>query len=282
MKFMPIPPATSLSYFTDTADIFALYHLCKMPGYTEALWNAREKDPDKFILLDNSAYELGTSVGLESLIGYANHISASEIVLPDALRDSEGTIAMTTMALQWFRERYYDSKGKAYMPKSYMLVPQGTNKSEWLGCLKILLNEYGFHCRRIGSGMPRLTIGIPKVADHFPGGRLTLLEELAKIQGSAEWPEYEFQAHLLGWTDASSVQEAAGMHYSWLRSIDSAKPFRYALNNHLLQVEAIPPDAYFKGDDSYHQIDMDYSIRKIASWNALVFGFWAKDHVRGI
>lgn len=99
---------------------------------------------DSYKILDNGCYELDKSISLDELFECAEHINASEIILPDSMGKFQETLKLTTDALE-----YAYSRGiKKYQ---YMGVIQGTTWDEYMACASLFLSIREITC-----------IGIPK------------------------------------------------------------------------------------------------------------------------
>src|SRR5690606_33910384 len=112
-------------------------HLVDNPEYVEHY--AEQSEQGAFVVLDNSAYEFGTSVDVEQLYRWAQLIKADEIVIPDVLRDKDGTLALTKQAIDFFARRQDEINRVAI---SLMLVPQGQTIYEWGICLEQLVTYF--------------------------------------------------------------------------------------------------------------------------------------------
>ncbi len=109
-----------------------------------------------FIIVDNGAAEYDSTVPFRDIVSVANHVGASEIVMPDVLLDCNETISRTT-----------NRRNLALVtPERRMIVPQGTTIREWYKCLVEL------DARLQGAYQ---SIGVAKHLEVLSGGRPGLL-----------------------------------------------------------------------------------------------------------
>jgi hypothetical protein len=207
MRIAPIPPTALLEqYSTD-------YHLC----LAHVLGNdSRQVDYyrmraslGEYVILDNGAYELGSSVPFEHVLEVANWIEPKEIVLPDVFLDCNATISATEDA---FETLQHVTK---WDHTNLMIVPQGKNLDEWMTCLRLLV--------RI---VKPDAVGIPIVYETLMG-RGVLLHKV--IQFLHNHTDCHPDIHLLGWDGDLYKLDAYSKQFPfWIRGVDSAKPFYYA------------------------------------------------------
>ncbi len=152
------------------------------------------------IIVDNGAPE-GEPISFDDLMHVATLVRATEIVLPDVLRDAETTLRLSTEP----------GVLRCVPPRQRFVVPQGKTWEEWYYCL----NELVKRCAPA-------TIGVPKWTSELPNGRLMALQ---LIYGG------EFHrrcnVHLLGMARPLR-QEIDELNYDFVRSIDTALPIAMA------------------------------------------------------
>lgn len=93
----------------------------------------KNKNNDKYKILDNSAFELGESLDGELLIKWAKKINANEIIIPDSYSNKEKTLQLMDEFLN-----KYKNKIKKYKLQA---VPQGKNQEELDECCLIMLDN---------------------------------------------------------------------------------------------------------------------------------------------
>lgn len=201
-----------------------------------------------FVVLDNGLAE-GRPASSEALLTYAKRIRAQEVVLPDALRNTEKTLELVTTFF----------KNYAPLDHNYMAVVQGKNIME----LRYSIDQY---CR-----MPYVhTLGIPR---HL----LETIETKSCRIDLATWiydtyPN-RFDIHFLG-TNPVWLSEIrfASKYTPFVRSVDSSMPFSYTLAGEELATttkQITRPPKYF---------DIDWSRRvqgELLRKNIETFMEWA-------
>lgn len=203
MKLALIPGSkgTSLVDFIGLSYHLVLaQHVLADPKY-EQFYKERHDQGD-FILMDNGAAEEGT-LSVEGLMYAARMIHPDEIILPDHLCDADATIKATM-----------DENVLALIPpRKRAVVPQGNTIDEWLTCANYLVDELEF-----------TTLCIPKHAERFPGGRVSILNAIHKLN----WHNY-YNIHMLGiWGDPYHEPRKIAEAAPWVRGLDTAAPFAFA------------------------------------------------------
>lgn len=164
-----------------------------------------------FIMMDNGAAELGSSIGFDTVLYRAGIVGADEIILPDVLDDYEATIEASR---KWAWKVPH---------KQRAVVPQGKTWEEWSRCMKDLID--------LGCS----TICIAKRYERLPGGRVEALKILAEL-GLLD----KYNIHLLGFnSDPEGEVQRAVDFYPDIRGCDSAAPMAYAQHDSFLTSEHI-------------------------------------------
>lgn len=153
-----------------------------------------------FIILDNGAPE-SELVNTKRLIELASEVEASEVILPDVLRDSERTLKLSTLRTIL----------NSIPPRNRFVVPQGKNWDEWTECLKQLIKR----CNPA-------TVGVPKWTEELPGGRAKALDILL-----CNGVHKRCNIHLLG-AARGFVTEMNELNKWYVRSMDTALPIALA------------------------------------------------------
>jgi hypothetical protein len=194
-----------------------LSHLLQYKPYRDYYMERRERG--EYIILDNSAHENGIGEGAGKLLLQTLTLLPQEVVVPDALDDSRKTLDFGYKAVSsWYGS---DNRMQTVNPR-LMYVPQGVHADDWLSCLSALLN---LHKAAVQHGaQPDCTIGISKDYGHWPGGLRELLRRARGLLAG-----HNIEVHLLGsghdyWTASELAKEFR------IRSVDTAKPFVWALN----------------------------------------------------
>lgn len=258
MKHAIIAPVHFLPELSALSD----YHLVlchdmqKYPYYRE--FYARKRQQGDFIILDNSAHELGEGETLAMLVEAIKCIQPQEVVLPDRLFFGDDTLEGSLEAAKALRKLYGTNI-------SLMGVPQGRTVFEWDKCCEALIRDVQVD-----------TIGISKDYEVWAGGiksRVERTHSLARL-----WENHRTNIHLLGWgRKMTAIGELAltneKKYENRIRGVDSAKPIVYAswgieLNKSLVGVPAYPRRV--KGYMELTDLDL-----VMARHNIDVFQAWA-------
>jgi hypothetical protein len=208
-----------------------------------------------FVMLDNSAYELGGSVALDQLMKAAKDLQPSAVFLPDTRFKSEVTLQQVKQAIESF-EREKDHGG---LPENMQLfaVPQGENLKDVLHCYNQLLtlevDGFGFY-EEIGE-----VCGFKNRAEF-----LWYMESQDHIRPGKYY-------HLLGMEENVKEVQLLGK-FDWANSIDSAKPVVYALNGIAFSEKGnlvdYPhrPKNYFELQEIEFGLLAQHNIVKLINW----------------
>jgi len=178
-----------IKYYLEDKNYAAFYRKCKLEG--------------DWIILDNSAAEIKSSVGEELLLKVTKELSPDLVIAPDVIYNAPETIRRTKS----FIEAYWSELYKC--GTGIMVVPQGKDKTEWLKCYEIFNNLTGVQW-----------LGISKFYTPVFGSRLSVLDAIA--------PTVKRSCHLLGvWDNPYSLLYEKD--FSFVRGVDTAKPIEYAL-----------------------------------------------------
>lgn len=205
MKLATITPPRLLDALTETSSAYHMalgQELVRDAFYFN--YYARAVEEGHFVLVDNGAAEPEEErVPFGEIVAVAKFMNATEIVMPDVLRDANATIRGTTEA-RWL---------ELIPPAMRCVVPQGKSWQEWLYCLRALMDKMEFR-----------TIGVAKHLEQLPGGRavgLQLLHNYAFDQF--------YDVHMFGiWEKPFTEIRAALNTACRIRGIDSGAPIAYA------------------------------------------------------
>lgn len=209
MRAAVIPPTPDLSIFGNLSDYhLILNHICRAnPDYLEFYKN-RIKAGD-FVILDNSAHELGEGESWEELLETIKVLKPSEVILPDRMFFGEDTVEGSI-------EAWNNLKDKVPKGTLFMGVPQGRTFREYLDCAVELVIHTGIS-----------TLGISKDYEVWPGGLEALVRELNYIIDKVA--KRPMQIHLLGWgRDVTHLSKLKSLEN--VRGVDSAKPIVYGIH----------------------------------------------------
>lgn len=230
MKSIVIAPTAHLevSLWGDQKMHLVLAHLLKNPVYAEFYRNRRRWGD--YLILDNSAHEMGRGQDILGLLKLGERLHAQEIVLPDVLFDASGTIQATSDALMTLVSLGIDA---IYQPR-WMLVPQGETPIDYSVCLDTLLWKYEIVMQNFPNYFTPPVLGISKDyattfgQPYFRSIIETVIEyKRTRIPGMS--------IHLLGWPkpiwDMSDIAREFGDD---IRSTDSARVSTFAYHRMLL------------------------------------------------
>jgi hypothetical protein len=227
VKAALICPVPELKRFANGSLHLLLAHLLSKPEYRAHY--AKQRRHGAYLILDNSAHEFGAGSDPEELLLRAMDISAQEIVVPDVLFSHEGTLAASDHALQtWIQDPH---KTIFVLNPRLMYVPQGKAPYEWARCLTGLIQ---LHRKATKWGLRRdFVIGLSKDYETWGDDGLEdlIVGYLEPCFETAQRIGLRFDVHMLGWGRNLWKLEGIAQRHKWIRSIDSAKPFVYALSD---------------------------------------------------
>jgi len=244
MKVALIPPISLLREFGQGKFHLLLSHLVDNDLY----WNhyKEQRRRGAYLILDNSAHEYGEGTDGLDLLKKGKELYAQELVVPDVLFDHWGTLKRASNTLNlWTKNTRIRNQFLKLNPR-LMFVPQGNSPEEWASCLESLCVLYKKSVRFHPSMKHGFVIGVSKDYESWDGG----LPYLFKKYLIPMRQQYRFQVHLLGWgrkiTELAYLQKT----HPWIRSVDSAKPFVYGINEIEIHFNSIPeypgrPQGYF-------------------------------------
>lgn len=259
MQIGLIPPTAELETFCSGRRFHLLLsERLDDPAYLE--FYRREQKNGAALCLDNSAHENGCGNDANKLLEQAITVQASEIVCPDELFSATGTITRTAKALDVFVRRASDI---ADLKCSLMVVPQGTTHKQFEFCLVTLVKI--LRKSQEHMGFP-LVVGLSKDYEMWDGGLYRLIaEHLYPMLGNGAIQGI----HCLGWGRQLWKLGRIARDFPLIRSVDSAKPFVFAMSEIALQpgkdVE------YPKRPAGYFDLELTRDQRQIAIHNVEIF-----------
>jgi hypothetical protein len=242
----------------------ALNHLLVNDAYRHFMTVCGNQAGD-WITLDNSAHEFHSGQAIQEVLTNAIAIKAREIVIPDTLFHAMFTVQQARDAFKFLSE---SALFQACSPTPrLMVVPQGQDELDWAWCLKQLVetaDAYKFK--------DLLTIGLSKDYEtRFPGGLRHLLRAYLE-----PYALIGIQTHLLGWTCKWNLCDMA-REFSFIRSVDTAKPFIYAMAGYRLNHEKEPhtlhrPDDYFFYSFAEHPQELEIAESNVTQFKLAARG----------
>ena len=107
MRVATVVPVKSVDLVEDDDYKMALAHLTGSREYRQAYASG-------YVMLDNGVVETGESVDPVRLLDIAERIKANEVVVPDAIGDSQKTIIMAERFITEAARRYSDPSRSEY------------------------------------------------------------------------------------------------------------------------------------------------------------------------
>lgn len=262
MRFSPIPPATHLDLVDDRDFHLILVHICETdPGYAAYFLNHLCTN-GSYVILDNSAFELGKSVDTDVLVKWAKLMRPSEIVLPDLFYDIEGTLRASLQTIEALKPLELERTKLA-------ACPQGADFVEWCRCLDKMVK------------IPEIqVISVNLLAlKWFPSqGRSIPLKYIQK-----EGYHKRFEVHLLGGDRALAEPSEIPRAFPWVRSTDSVKPISLAYHGVALVKGAaglVGQEHLYRGrPHNYFYLHLSPEQLVLARNNISVYDAWIKEGV---
>ena len=226
---------------------FALaQHILSSPEYG-VYYRRLSKVEKSFLIVDNGASE-GELQSFDELVKAAELVNASEVIMPDVLKDGEATKRLTLEACKTEKVPY----------SKRMVVPQGSTWDEWADCLLYLMQHTSF-----------ATIGIPKHLETLKGGRAYALDKIryGKL-------DKVYNIHLLGIHTYPFREILRALEIlPTIRGIDTAAPVAWAQQGKIICDEA---------DGTHHSLDWDrMAIHYLVFLNAEIYSNVIKETTEG-
>ena len=242
-KIATIVPMAHLEFTADHARFMALVHLLKYDKYRFFFENRAEEG--RYVILDNSTVELGEPWPMEDYVMEAMSIGANQILLPDWLNDSTGTLRDAESGLKLAEDLGYTG--------DIMGVPQGRTQEAWIECLEKML------------GMGITSIGISRrYLDRFGQSRLFACYVVYHI---AYTMSVDFTIHLLGAGLPPEIEVAPCLRLPRVVGVDSAMPSYFAKAKKRLRFNAVRPEV--QRDIENDEYDEALLRDNIAWWRML-------------
>jgi hypothetical protein len=170
-----------------------------------------------YSILDNSAFELGSSVDYQTLYDAALVMNPTHIVIPDIVNDKEGTIKHLKDFIPYFREQ--EQKNPDKKKKSLIAVIQGKSFTELLDCLQNIIRT------KKSTGAPIDTIALP--FDTIPGTDYHNIRHIVFRHIRPILEANDLKVHLLGLQNFSEYYLYSQEDWGYIRSVDTSAPIIY-------------------------------------------------------
>lgn len=221
-----IPPAPHLEDFvTDSTYQMMLAHMCGTPGYAEFY---TQQACTSFVILDNSAFELGASSSdMATLLAMGCAIGCQEIVAPDVIQNPDATLGRAYGAASFLGSPIGRYAWECAGEPSIMVVPQVAGESIPAIYIAHAQDLFNIYLRGAPYLEGYLTIGVSKNMDLLHGGWPAVFEAIQPLID-----KYSLEVHALGMPKRlQNVAQVLNDHPE-IRSIDTALPFVMAVDHH--------------------------------------------------
>lgn len=243
----PTPMLRKIAVLSETHLVLA--HIYEQDEAYRNFYKEKAKEMN-WVMLDNSAYELGAAVAVERLKVIAEDLYPDVIFLPDKRFDKDATLEMVRNAIPILK----DTGAKL------LAVPQGSNQEEILECYDALIEMEGID----GIGLYE-EIGEVCCATDTREDFLVLLERTNRVVDSMYY-------HLLGMEeDVQKIRKLSS--FKWVNSIDSVKPIVYGLNHihlgingNIIEYPHRPKDYFQRELDSRNEDFIKENCQKAKRW----------------
>ena len=251
---------------------FVLFNLYESnEDYRKYYKRMRQDEPDRLMIMDNSAYELyvsGERLDLELYHDAILDLQPDIYLVPDTLMNMDETLQK---AEEWQGLRKpLDEAG--ILP---MYVVQGNSIDEMLHCIQEYKDVYGARCIAIpfhnsffkmiqpGSDIENVFLErMGKMNDdmRYAMGRISMLTEYSHLLEKFEY------VHLLG--SHHPLEKHFYNSMEWIKSMDTSYPVKCALEGHVLFNEPHKPDSVI---DDWLTQEIDPKTRQLIVYNVQKF-----------
>jgi hypothetical protein len=157
MRAACIVPVEGLDLIEDFTYYLALAHLVLADPDVATFY--RERAEGAFLILDNSAHELGEALSVERLIEAASLTNPDVLVVPDKIWDAEASLRL----VENFKETATSLKS-TYPGLQFMGVPHGHDSEQLDGSLGVLLGTEYLDIIGLPKTYPRLELSRGAIA----------------------------------------------------------------------------------------------------------------------
>jgi hypothetical protein len=226
-KVATIVPIAHLDEIKNDDYFMALSYAVDNAEYAKFFRDRSEEG--KYVILDNSAVELGEPEPFETYLDKAMEIKASEIMLPDIFQDGPSTLVEACRCAKLLKPCHkFD----------LMVIPQVHDHDEWVDHSKSITSWLDNAKSLTRSILPftrwlksNLTIGISaRYTDMFGNNRSKALLMM---------PVFDLNVHFLGCYADPTYEIRPNINYSFIRGVDSSYPSVYAKNSMALTPEVM-------------------------------------------
>jgi hypothetical protein len=243
MKFAPVSSPAFLDVVQGAEYHMALAHLVLTNGdYAE--FYRRESDRGAFVILDNGIWE-DELLPASKIRQAADMIQATEVILPDVLRNGSATFQAVEAALPYFA---------SYQGRLAVVVQGDAPATIW----EFLGRFLGCHHRWGVS-----TLMFPKHFEEFMGSRMDMLTKVLAMRLLAPSIDY----HALGFETMMWQNLKIAQRFPQIRSIDSASPLASACKGVLLPQQTKTSSRFmwnYNPKEHDHEMVRSFARRNVA------------------
>jgi len=226
-----ISPISHLHRFANFGDFdMSLAHLVlENKGDNDyARYYKQQSQQGRFVLLDNSAYELqkqGKGLSPEPVLDAAEITQPTEVIATDVLYDKDATISSTKDFLQYMKHRQLTDKYRV------MAVVQGSSEGEWLDCF-VRLSELPVQTIGLSKlSVPKSFLGEQDTSGCVARARLKCIKLICEHKLDKLLLKHGQVIHLLGGDNWTAWEMSQQKIYPWIRSNDSSCAVWYGLHS---------------------------------------------------
>jgi len=236
LKIAHITPTRLLGLLLDSEETYHLILADRVrsdPAYRDFYAKRSIRDGD-FVILDNDAYEAGTSCDFRFLAETIHQIQPAEVALADCMGDTEAECLKRAAACAEYLFTHLTGR----QPK-FMGIPHAKDFSSYLHCVEEMMKIPGVGC-----------IGIGKFAPTQFGFKPSFIAREVWDRVQSQNPACEI--HVLGMDDELELLKDP---WAWdhIRGTDSAKLVRWGLLGLVATIATTPPPVR-RGKDYFDEV----------------------------
>lgn len=230
-----IVPLGNFDLVQDRSYHMCLSHLCNDVRYAKFFHDrARE---GKFVLMDNGAAE-DSQLSNQDLFKLYRVVLPTEVVVPDTVSDSVSTINKARKFIEEFNDNFHSRIFR------FMLVPQGSNFTEWIKCCEIMLRKYVADPKGKNGGFydSVKSIGISKFLNITTSDPLVRYKAVTYLESLFLEYGIELDIHLLGCHEGPAHVRKIQQASEYVRGCDTAFAYIAAQDCELITEKSIRPN----------------------------------------
>lgn len=237
-----MPLSWMLKYHDEFNDyLYVLLHLFVSNEEYKKFCLEYRKRPNSFILLDNSAYEMGEAMDNKLLFDVVEQLQPDYVMLPDKINDQEFTLDKSIQFVDTY-ELIMPSRTK------FMGIIQGKTDEEMMMCHDRFM---AINVRDIG--IPFIFYDTPKESLLQAWRRMEFLKRHARVLSGNNY------THLLGTWCVGEFVNYKLRGYNWINSFDTSNPIMAALEGTSYGLFGTPNKPKTKLDDVFLKSENELS-----------------------